>query len=140
VLQGTWHISHSFTVRNDGELTLTLGAVTLPAGFTLWGSLPSSLAGGASGYFTVQSDTATVGTKTGDLSFATNDSDENPFHFTITATVLPAPEITVGSRLSMGDNDSGQHDDGTDFAWVFTGEAAVGHVLINGTAALMSEP
>ena len=82
--------SRTFTVRNDGTAALTLGVVTVPTGFTLTESLSTTLAAGASDTFTVQLDTATLGTKSGDVSFTTNDSDENPFNFTITGIVNPA--------------------------------------------------
>ena len=87
VFQGDLALRHTFTVRNDGALTLTLGAVTVPTGFTLIDGLSASLAPGVSDTFTVQLDTATKGTKAGDISFSTNDSDENPFNFRITGSV-----------------------------------------------------
>ena len=90
VTPGGTAISRTFTVRNDGTAPLTPGAVTVPAGFTLTEGLRATLAAGASDTFTVQLDTTTAGTKTGDISFATNDSDENPFNFQITGTVIGA--------------------------------------------------
>ncbi len=93
--QGGDPVSRVFTVYNASSSTLTLGTVTVPAGFTLAEGLPASLAAGASDTFTIQLDTALVGTKTGEISFATNDSDENPFNFQITGTVWPASEVTV---------------------------------------------
>jgi uncharacterized delta-60 repeat protein len=97
VLQGGAAISRVFTVRNDGGSALTLGAATVPAGFTLTEGLSSSLAAGALDTFTVQLESATLGTKSGEISFTTNDSDENPFHFAITGTVSSSavPEVTV---------------------------------------------
>ncbi len=94
--QGGTALSRTFTVRNDGTALLTLGTVTVPAGFTLTKGLSGSLAAGASDTFTVQLDTVTIGTKTGGISFATNDSDENPFNFQITGTVI---EATVNLAL-----------------------------------------
>ena len=58
-----------FTVRNDGGSTLTLGAVTVPTGYTLTEGLSTTLMPGASDTFTVQLDTAVAGTKAGDISF-----------------------------------------------------------------------
>jgi hypothetical protein len=95
VAQGGTPISRTFTVRNDGTAALTLGAVTVPAGFTLTEGLSSSLTPGASDTFTVRLDTTTAGTKAGDISFTTNDSDENPFNFRITGTV-------IGGNLALG--------------------------------------
>jgi len=88
--------SRTFTVRNDGTAALTLGAVTVPTGFTLTEGLSTSLAAGASDTFTVQLDTVTLGTKSGEVSFATNDSDENPFNFTITGIVSPVGNLALG--------------------------------------------
>jgi uncharacterized repeat protein (TIGR02543 family) len=87
VVQGGSAISRAFVVQNVGTANLTLGTVTVPTGFTLTEGLSSSLAAGASDTFTVRLDTAAIGTKTGTVSFATNDSDENPFNFTITGTI-----------------------------------------------------
>ncbi len=95
--QGGTAISRTYTVRNDGTAALTLGAVTVPAGFTLTEGLSSSLAPGATDTFTVRLDTATAGTKAGDISFATNDSNENPFNFRITGVVTAA-----ATNLALG--------------------------------------
>ena len=97
VAQGGPAISRTFTVRNDGTATLTLGAVAVPAGFTLMEGLSSSLAPGASETFTVRLDAATMGTKAGDLSFSTNDRDENPLNFRITGTIA-----TAVANLALG--------------------------------------
>ena len=90
VVQGQAAISRNFTVRNDGAAALTLGPVTVPAGFTLTEDLSASLAPGASDTFTVRLDTSAPGVMSGDISFATSDSDENPFNFRITGTVAAA--------------------------------------------------
>jgi hypothetical protein len=88
--------TRTFTIRNDGTTTLTLGTLLVPAGFTLIEGLPSNLSPRATDSFTIQFETTTLGTPTGQVSFATNDPDESPFHFEITGTVAtPAPEIRV---------------------------------------------
>jgi hypothetical protein len=84
---------------------LTLGAVTLPTGFTLTSPPAASVAAnGGMTTFTVRLDTSIVGTKTGDVSFSTNDSDENPFNFRITGTVATGPGI-IGFTLINADTD-----------------------------------
>ena len=50
VVQGSPAISRTFTVRNDGTATLTLGAVTVPAGFTLTEGLSAQSGAGGVGY------------------------------------------------------------------------------------------
>lgn len=87
----------TFTVRNDGTAPLTLGSIAVPDRFILIEGLVSTLAPKASDSFTVRLDTSTVGSFTGEIAIASNDADENPFSFTITATVTAAavPDITV---------------------------------------------
>ena len=96
-------LNKTFTVKNLGTADLSLGKVTLPTGFSLVGTLPATVAAGASANLQVQVDTATAGNKTGKLEFVNNDSDENPFDFPIralvnlapTPTPTPVPEIQV---------------------------------------------
>ena len=88
----------TFVVHNSGMATLTLGSVQVPSRYSVIESLASSLAPYASDSFTVRLNTAYVGTFAGQISFSTNDADENPFNFSITGQVIsagPAPEIAV---------------------------------------------
>jgi uncharacterized repeat protein (TIGR01451 family) len=91
-------IARTFTVQNIGGSDLTLsGPITVPPGFTLVSSFgASTLAPGASTTFQVQFDAASIGLASGQLSFGNNDSDENPFNFTITAE-------TAGMIVDDGD-------------------------------------
>ena len=81
VTQGGAAVQHIFTVRNDGTAALTISGLTLPSGFSLVEGLSASIAPGNSDTFTVQLSTAGTGAKGGQISFATNDNDENPFKF-----------------------------------------------------------
>src|SRR5207247_2382703 len=83
--------SRTFTVTNDGNATLNLGSVDVPAGYTLTDHLPATLAPDATTTFSIRLEAATVGTKSGQVSFTTNDPDEDPFTFSITGIVNPAP-------------------------------------------------
>jgi photosystem II stability/assembly factor-like uncharacterized protein len=85
----------TFTVLNSGTQALTLGAVSLPAGFTLVEGLSASLAAGTSDTFTVGLTTGTAGTFTGQITFSNNDSNENPFSFPISGLVANGPEIDI---------------------------------------------
>jgi CSLREA domain-containing protein len=87
VMQGAAGVSRTFTVRNDGNATLTLGSVSVPAGFTITEGLSTSIAPGGNDTFTVRIDTATVGTKSGQISFSTNVSGKDPFNFSVQGTV-----------------------------------------------------
>jgi hypothetical protein len=55
--------------------------------------------------FLVALDTATAGTKSGDVSFSTNDSDENPFNFRITGVVSSGTSAITGFTLINADTD-----------------------------------
>jgi hypothetical protein len=102
LVQANPTISRTFTVRNDGTATLTLGAVTVPTGFTLTEGLSGSLAPGASDTFTVRLDNAIVGVKSGTISFSSNDADENPFTFRITGTVTAAVSGPLAEQFTGG--------------------------------------
>lgn len=95
--QGEAAIIHTFTVKNDGGSTLTLGAPVLPSGFTIVPTNPLvvSLVPGASDTFQVRLDSTVVGAKSGQISIATNDNDENPFNFSISGTVTAASQATL---------------------------------------------
>ena len=90
VVTGQAGPTRTFRVINEGQGTLTLGAVNVPTGFTVIQNLPPSLAPGASAIFVVRLDSTVVGQRTGEISFSTNDANENPFHFSIVGTVTAA--------------------------------------------------
>ncbi|MCH7940201.1 MAG: choice-of-anchor D domain-containing protein, partial [Candidatus Marinimicrobia bacterium] len=80
-----------YTVANDGGGTLTLGAPSVPAGFSLLvAPSDTELTAGETTTFTVRLLAVGIGTFSGTVSFATSDSDENPFNFTVSGTVSPS--------------------------------------------------
>jgi hypothetical protein len=86
-------IFKTFTIQNTGNSLLTVDAATAPAGFTVMTPVPISIAAGASANFTVRLGAITTGTFSGTLSLTTNDSDEAPFDFAVTGTVVPPVQI-----------------------------------------------
>jgi Ca2+-binding RTX toxin-like protein len=88
-LQGGGAIQRTFTVTNTGTAVLTTSGLTLPTGFTLVEGLSTTIAAGGFDTFQVRLDTTAAGTKSGEISFTTNDSNESPFNFSITGTVNP---------------------------------------------------
>ncbi len=106
-----------FLVRNPGAKVLELGELRLPAFFSNAGeALPETLASFESALLTVEVDTSSAGTFTGQVSLASNDPDafENPFVFDVVVTVsdTPANAINVlpGVDLGVGTISAGQQD------------------------------
>jgi subtilisin family serine protease len=100
-------ITKTFTVKNLGTSNLTLTPpINVPAGFTVTSSFGSTtvIAGGST-TFAVRLDAATAGSYSGTLSFANNDSNENPFNFTLSGT--------VGSKLFLDNGDPGYSESGS---------------------------
>ncbi|MDB5322156.1 MAG: Ca2+-binding protein toxin-related [Phycisphaerales bacterium] len=86
--------SQTFRVANEGTATLSLGAVQLPAGFRLVGSLSATLAPGAMDEFTVAMDTGTAGVRSGEIRFSTNDARASVFNFSIRGAVATSAPTT----------------------------------------------
>jgi GH25 family lysozyme M1 (1,4-beta-N-acetylmuramidase) len=105
VTQNGATISKTFTVRNDGDLLLTLSSLTVPTGYTITSTFgDTTLRSGESTTFTVRLDAATAGTKAGNIQFTCNDANEATFNFPITGVVngLAAPSglQVTGSTFS----------------------------------------
>ncbi len=135
-------LTRTFTIENTGTAALTLGAPTLPTGFSVIGTFPTSVAAGTSTNITVQMDAATAGTYTGEIVIPNNDSDENPYNFAIAGTVnaAPLPEVNVtgnGNNIVDGDTTPSTTDN-TDYGSTTVGTALTRTFAIEntGTAAL----
>jgi len=80
-------VTQSFTVHNQGSVALNLAQLSLPPGFSLVDTFPSSIVPQASAQFTLQFNAESLGVFNGRVQFATNDPDENPFDFAVIAQV-----------------------------------------------------
>ena len=90
-------LTRTFTVSNTGTSDLTLGAIALPAGFSLAAGFgATTLAPGAATTFTIRLDAAATGTYSGAVGFATNDPNQNPFTFTVSGTVSAVQYLDDG--------------------------------------------
>lgn len=143
VVRNSSAITKTFTVKNTGTAPLTTSALTVPAGFTLGEGLSVSIAVGASDTFTIKLTPTTAGTFAGNISFANNDANENPYNFAIKAvvTVPPAPEAAVlGNAIEIVDGDTTPAvTDATDFGSVALNSAPITKTFTvknTGTAAL----
>jgi hypothetical protein len=93
----------TYTISNQGTDDLVLGSsISLPAGYSVSGRSVSTLFNGATTTiaadgtpvtFTLSVDTSTLGTKSGTVSFGTNDPNEDPFNFSITLVVDPTTVV-----------------------------------------------
>jgi hypothetical protein len=99
--------SKTFTVRNDGNATLSLGGVFVPRGFSVVDGLSSSLGAGQSDSFTIRLITSSAGVAKGSVRVNSNDSNENPFLIKVNGSVGQpgVAKLTLmrgGSRLGNG--------------------------------------
>lgn len=80
-------VDKTFTIGNTGAHTLILTEpITVPTGFSVAGSFAdTSVAPGDMTTFTIRFDATSTGIFSGLLQFNSNDTDENPFDFTIRA-------------------------------------------------------
>jgi uncharacterized delta-60 repeat protein len=87
------------TVRNTGNATLNVTSTTLvgPEYAIVAGGGAFSLAAGATRQVTVRLAPTSLGTKTGTLSFASNDTDENPKNVTLSGTAVAATDLVVSA-------------------------------------------
>lgn len=90
-----------FSVTNRGDIPLVLGAVAVPAGYTLVEPLARELPPWGVDTFTVRLESAAAGTRGGQVSFATNQTGANPFDFPVTGTVsAPLSKFDFGTATS----------------------------------------
>lgn len=88
VIQGAANIEKSFRIYNDGNVALQPTAPVVPAGFAVNG-FPASVAPGESVEFTIALlASSSPGSYGGLVSFEVNDSDESPFVFGVSGTIL----------------------------------------------------
>ena len=76
-------------MKNTGTAALTTSGLTVPAGFSIdpTDTLIASIAAGGQDTFKVRLNATTAGTFAGNISFANNDANENPYNFAIRGVV-----------------------------------------------------
>ncbi|MBU1099587.1 MAG: choice-of-anchor D domain-containing protein [Bacteroidetes bacterium] len=124
----------TFTIANSGLGTLNLTGsspyVTITghtSDFSLTQNPSNSISGsGGTTLFNITFNPTTTGTRTAVISIANDDSDENPYNFTVQGTGI-TPEINVvgnGNNITDGDT-SPASTDHTDFGSVFVSSGTV---------------
>ena len=123
VLVASGSVDHTFTIQNTGSADLTLNGspiveITGPhaSDFTVIVDPATPISGGSSTTFQVRFDPVAGGLREATISISNNDSNEDPYDFTIQGTGL-APEMDVlGNDISIADSDSTPDTaDDTDF-------------------------
>ena len=114
---------HTFTIHNTGSDNLILPATPVAIGgthavdFSVTAQPSSPVAPGGTTTFTVRFNPSTTGLRSATIAIANDDSDENPYNFSIQGTGVIAPEIDVignGKVITDGDTTPGASDH-TDF-------------------------
>ena len=134
-------VFRTMTVTNSGTATLNLGGIVVPAGFNVSTPLgDTTLAAGQSTTFILEFNSAGApGAYAGAVTIASDDADENPFTFNVSATMVSSIIIDdgdvgfsssgnfflAGSSFYYGKDSQRLNTGGTGTAtWDFTGLTA----------------
>lgn len=93
--------TRTFTIRNTGNATLTLRQLQVPSGFTILSGLPRNLAPNSTTALRIGMVTSTAGSRSGTISFVTNDMSRPVFNFDIKGSVTAPVTSNFGSVLSF---------------------------------------
>jgi hypothetical protein len=120
---GTTNPTRTFTIRNTGAALLTVGTITFSgvnAGeFSVTTPPSATIAVGSSTTFVVTFAPTGVGLRTADISIVNNDTDENPYNFTLQGTGIEQEIDIKGNGVTIADGDmSPTTADWTDFSTV----------------------
>ncbi len=97
VLLSSANLTRTFTISNTGNAELTLNNVTLSGShasdFSITQQPTSPIVGNSSITFEITFTPSATGTRTAEVSLTNNDSDENPYNFTIQGTGVDEQKI-----------------------------------------------
>ncbi len=116
---GTLSVTNTFAITNSGTAALTLSGAPVSvlgahsADFTVVQPAAMTIAAGASLAFKIICDLGALGVRTGLVSIASNDSDENPYRFSLkaTGTEPTQPPTSTTLNLSFRQGDGGAYSD-----------------------------
>jgi alpha-tubulin suppressor-like RCC1 family protein len=142
-------VTHSFNIANAGTAALNLTATphvsisgAHASDFSVTVQPSSPVAAGSQTAFQVQFVPTAEGVREATISIANNDTNEDPYNFSIAGTgTIPAPEISVsGNDVEVADGDTTPAStDDTDFGMAVVGGGGVTHnftIANSGDAAL----
>lgn len=100
-------LDRTYTIENTGSATLTinLGSFNVTGDYTLQTPPAASVVVGGTTTFVIRFTPSTTGVRAGNVSFENNDSNENPYNFSLTGTGT-GPNIRVsGNGNTIAHND-----------------------------------
>ena len=139
---GTSDNSQAFTIKNTGAADLSGLVVTKTGDFTVSQPVITTLAPNATTVFIVYFAPTETGMRTGIISIASNDADENPFEINVSGTgiILPptlgaitSTAVSATSSTLSGNVTSDNGDAITERGFVFSPASVNGNPLIDGT-------
>jgi hypothetical protein len=112
---GSGSVTVTYTIENTGGSTLNIGTITFSgtnaADFSLLSAPASTIAAGGSTSFQVDFNPTVLGVKTAIVSIASNDSDENPYNFTISGlgvqTYFDTDQDGITDNFDIDDDNDG---------------------------------
>jgi hypothetical protein len=106
------NLKKTFTIQNTGNSSLTIGAISFSGAnsseFTISTAPAATINGGSSSTFIVSFDPNATGTRTATISIVNDDSDENPYDFSIQGTGIQSFFDSDGDGVY--DNDDADDD------------------------------
>ncbi|MEQ9232356.1 MAG: choice-of-anchor D domain-containing protein, partial [Cyclobacteriaceae bacterium] len=91
-------LTFDVTIENVGSAFLTVASITSSASEYSFVSTPTTVNAGENATFTIQLDATDVGTFPSTITINSDDSDENPFTFSVTGEITgPEIELYVGT-------------------------------------------
>jgi hypothetical protein len=97
-------VARTFTIQNTGTGVLTIGAITFsganPGDFSITSAPSATVAAGTSTTFIVTFTPGALGARTATISIVNNDTDENPYNFSIQGAGLSAVSFGPGGVMS----------------------------------------
>jgi len=100
----------TFSIQNTGGTTLTIGTIsfsgTNAADFSVTTNPSTSLSAGASTTFVVTFNPSTLGLRTATISIGNDDTDENPYDYSIQGTGTEQEINIQGNATSIVDGDT----------------------------------
>lgn len=102
--------TRTLTIHNDGDADMTLGSLTVGAGFTVIDGLAATIAPGASDMLIVGLDTTLVAQREATLSFVTNDTDAALYTLQLAGDVYGDRYENNDNRLDTDAHPAGEPD------------------------------